>query len=131
MESCDQSWNFTNCAHEFYQIYARFSYMKFRMSLETLHFLSFSVKCPWSWKIKRMVIEKMRNKMCKGCGNLEVKNFIQGIYSITKIITRKLSTFTRLYTCCRQSNISENTSKSNTTLRHISGGLYISAPRKG
>ena len=43
MEFCDSSWSFTI---QFYQICAFTFYMKFNSSLNSLHFLTFSAKCP-------------------------------------------------------------------------------------
>ena len=70
VEFCDQSWNFTNFAPEFYQICFADN-KKLSVCLESLHFLTFSAKCrkcgllaeKRSWKSYGKFVEKF----CKIC----------------------------------------------------------------
>ena len=75
MEFCDESWNFTNFAPQFYQICIFFTAKKLSSNLESPHFLSFSTKCRECKIRKRDDHGKSRNGhgkiFCQVCGNPE------------------------------------------------------------
>ena len=75
MECCDQSWNFTNFAPNFYHFFW-VTAKKLSRNLESPHFLTCSTKCR-VWKIgKRHGHGKSRN----GHGKVMEKYFVNGLW---------------------------------------------------